>query len=122
MNQDPKQAILQVLDAIGYENDKEKFVDEFLVLCLQKALTNLMEKLPQDKQYQLIHKMSLTPPEKKQNILSEYFQKDKFDSAVKEASQSTFEDYLKTIIPTLKDDQKNKLEQILSSKSQAASV
>lgn len=119
MNHDPKQIILQVLEIIGYEEDKDKYANDFLALCLQKAFVNLTQELPQDKQDQLRQRISLTQPEKTEALLLEYFQKDKFEAAVKEASASTFEDYLKTIIPTLNDDQKNKLEAYLSSQAPA---
>lgn len=119
MNHDPKQIILQVLEIIGYEDDKEKFANKFLSLCLQKALVNLTQELPQDKQDQLTQRMSLTAPDQMQNLLSQYFPKEKFETAVKEASRSTFEEYLKTIIPTLNEEQRSKLEIYLSSQISA---
>ncbi len=119
MNQDPKQIILQVLGIIGYEGDKDKYANDFLSLCLQKALVDLMRELPQDKQDQLTQRMSLITPDKMETLLLEYFPKEKFETAVKEASRSTFEEYLKTIIPTLNEDQHSKLETYLSSQAPA---
>lgn len=115
MNQNPKQIILKVLEIIGYEDDKEKFANEFLSLCLQQALVALTQTLPQDKQDQLTQRSSLTPPDKMEELLLEYFSAEKLQEDIKEASRTTFEDYLKEIIPTLNENQKNKLEQYLSS-------
>lgn len=120
MKNDPKQIILQVLEIIGYEDDKDKYANDFLSLCLQKAFVSLTQDFPQDKQDQLTQRMSLISADKIEGLLLEYFPKEKFETAVKEASRSTFEDYLKTIIPTLNDDQKNKLEQYLSSQASVA--
>ena len=117
MNTNPKQIILQVLEIIGYEDDKEKFANDFLSLCLQEALLNLTQELPQDKQDQLAQRMSLITPDKTEALLLEYFPKEKVEEAVKEASRSTFEEYLQTITSTLNDDQGNKLEQYLSSQT-----
>ncbi len=119
-NKDPKQIILQVLEIIGYEDDKEKYANEFLTLCLQKALVSLTGELPQDKQDQLTQRISLTALDQLEKPLLEYFPKEKFEEAVKEASRSTFEEYIQTIIPTLNEDQRNKLEQYLSSQASAA--
>lgn len=120
MNTNPKQIILKVLEIIGYEDDKDKYANDFLALCLQKAFVNLVKELPQDKQDQLTQRISLTSGEKAQALLLEYFPKEKFEVAVKEASQSTFEEYLKTIIPTLNEEQRSKLESYLSSQAPAA--
>ncbi|MBI4098218.1 MAG: hypothetical protein HY426_04235 [Candidatus Levybacteria bacterium] len=120
MNSNPKQIILQVLEIIGYSDDKEKYADDFLALCFQKAFVNLTQKLPQDKQDQLTQRMSLVSADKTEALLLEYFPKEEFENAIKEASRSTFEEYLKTIIPTLNEEQRSKLEAYLSSKSQAA--
>jgi len=120
MNSNPKQIILQVLEIIGYEGDKSKYANDFLSLCLQKAFMSLVQELPQDKQDQLTQRMSLTTPDKMEALLLEYFPKEKFENAVKEASRSTFEEYLQTIIPTLNEEQSNKLEQYFSSQAPAA--
>lgn len=120
MNKDPKQIILQVLGIIGYEGDKDKYANDFLALCLQKALFSLMTDFPQDKQDQLVQRLSLTLPERQEALLLEYFSAEKLQEAVKESSKSTFEEYLQTIIPTLSEDQKNKLEAYLSSQAPAA--
>ena len=119
MNQNPKQIILDVLNAIGYEDDKQKYVNDFLSLCLQKALVSLARELPQEKQDQLTQRLSLVSADKMEPILLEYFPKEKFEEAVKDASSSTFQEYLETIIPILNDDQRNKIEAYLSSQTPA---
>lgn len=116
----PKQIILQVLEIIGYEDDKEKYANDFLSLCLQKALVSLSQELSQEKQDELTQRLSLTKPEDMEKLLLEFFSQEKYEEVVKTASQSLFEEYLQTIIPTLNEEQKNKLEQYLSSQVPAA--
>ncbi len=114
MNQNPKQIILQVLDRIGFEDDKEKFANDFLLLCFQQALGNLAKELPSDKQTELTQRMSLISENQVEQLLLEYFPKEKLEEAVKQSSGTLFEEYLQTIIPTLNPDQQEKLGSFLS--------
>lgn len=97
MNQNPKRIILQVLEIIGYEDDKDKFANDFLSLCLQQGLVDLMQELPEGKQVELTQRAGLVSPEKMETLFLEYFSKEQLEVAIREASRSIFEDYLKTI-------------------------
>ena len=111
---DPKQLIVDVLESIGYEENKDKFASDFLSISLQEAMMNLMQGLPQDKQDQLTHRVSLVGPDKLEGLLLEYFSKEDFSNALSKASSSAIESYLETISGSLNDEQKTKLEQHLS--------
>jgi hypothetical protein len=117
MKNDPKQIILEVLSIIGYENDKDKFASEFVTLCMQKAVSNLINGMPQDKQDQVLQRLSLTTPDSWGTLLSEYVPEENLAAAIKDTSSLIFQDYIKEIEPTLNDEQRNKLSQYLSSQA-----
>ncbi len=119
MNKDPKQIILQVLEIIGYTDNKEKFANEFLGLILQKSINNLAEKLPQDKIDQLRQRISLTGPEKFENLLKDYFSGEELNESVKKVSENMFREYLEEVKPTLNDTQKENLQKFLSAQTES---
>lgn len=110
----PKEIILQVLEIIGYQDDREKFSNDFLGLILQKSINDLAEKLSQDKIDQLRQRLSLTTPEKLETLLKEYFSKEELDSSVRKVSESMFKEYLEEVSPTLSDTQRENLQNYLS--------
>lgn len=115
MNNDPKKIITQVLEIIGYEDDKESYTNSFLELCYQKALLVLIDKLSEEKQQQLNQRLSLTSADEKRKLFEEYFSKEDIEEAMKNAAKVTFEEFIKSVEPTLNDDQRNKLTDYLNS-------
>ncbi len=113
----PKEIILKVLEIIGYQDDKEKFANDFLGLILQKSINNLAEKLPQDKLDQFRQRVSLTSPEKFENLIKDYFSQDELNDSVKTVSENMFKEYLEEISPTLSDGQRENLQNYLKSLS-----
>lgn len=120
MSQTPYQVILNILDTIGYEDDKEKFANDFLTLCLQKAILNLSKELSQDKQDQLIQRISLISQDQMEQLILEYFPQEKLGEAMKVSTKSTLEEYINTVTPTLSKDQEDKLNELLSSSTFAS--
>lgn len=115
MSDDPRQLIIKILQAINYEGDRDKYADDFLSLCLQQAIIDLLPDLsPEDQKKFTETIFQISAVDELASILLEYFPKEKYENAIKEASRKTFDDYLKTIIPNLNQDQINSLKQYLS--------
>ena len=117
MNNDPKKIISELLEIIGYTDDKESYVNSFIEICYQKALLDLIVKLSEEKQQQLNQRLSLTPVDEKRKLYEEYFPKEEIDEAIENAGKETFEEFIKSVEPTLNDDQRNKLGDYLNSLS-----
>ncbi|MBP9716836.1 MAG: hypothetical protein KBD51_02730 [Candidatus Levybacteria bacterium] len=111
----PKEIILNVLEIIGYSDDREKFANEFLGLILQKSINNLAEKLPQNKLDQLRQRLSLSKPEKLETLLKDYFSGEELNESVKKVSENMFKEYLEEVGPTLSNSQKEDLQKYLTS-------
>lgn len=110
----PKEIILQVLEIIGYRDDREKFSNDFLGLILQKSINDLAEKLSEDKIEQLRQRLSLTTPEKFESLLKDYFSKEELDASVRKVSENMFKEYIEEVSLTLNDTQRENLQNYLS--------
>ena len=110
----PKQILLQTLDIIEYQNDKNAFSDEFMVLCQQEAFAKILEDLPEDKRKQfaskLINKEKLSN-EKAKELIEQYFSKEHLLQTLQEATNNQFHNFIEEIEPTLSTEQIDKLEQ-----------
>lgn len=113
MNKSPNIIIADLLNVIDYDGDREKFTREFLELCSKEALINYIQTLPEAKQTEL--KDASEAGKDPKDILNDFLSDKEFGEAISNASESVFSDYLKTITPSLSQDQKNKLNSYLSS-------
>ncbi len=118
LNMNPKRIILDVLEIIGYTDDRDKFANDFLGLILQNSINNLSEKLPQDKIDQLRQRLSLSKPEKLETLLNDYFSSEELNDSVKKVSESMFREYLEEVSPSLNDSQREDLQRYLSGLSE----
>lgn len=119
MNQNPRELFLEVLNIIGYSDDREEFTNQFFQLCEQQAIVNLVKSLPQDKQATLqAESAKQTNPDPNNLLLKKYFTQEQIATNLEEATKVTFNSYLQTIIPTLNDKQKTELETYLKSLSE----
>ena len=112
MQQTVKDILIQVLTIIGYEDDKDLFADEFIKLCQDQALIQLINSLPEKKQ--LLLKQELTQTEKTDETLQKYFTTKKFNDAVEKSIQEQFQSYLQEIYDTLSNEQKNNLDKLFT--------
>ncbi|MDD5147572.1 MAG: hypothetical protein PHV63_03460 [Candidatus Daviesbacteria bacterium] len=116
MSQKPKDIIIQILDLVGYGENKERFADELLSLCQQQALVDLVKSLPEEKQILLEKTLSQQPnPQNIDQVLKENFSEEEILEALKKATQNTIQAYLQTISPHLSDLQKNNLQTYIQS-------
>ena len=114
MNQNPRDIFLQVLNIIGYTNDKEEFTNKFFQLCEQQTVVSLIKSLPQDKQTSLQTELSKqTIPDPSNTLLKKYFSEEQIVNTLQKATEETFSSYLQTVMPTLNDKQRTELETYL---------
>lgn len=113
---DPKEILLNVLIIINYQDDKEKFTNEFLQLCMQRALVEIVATLSENDQHAIEEKlMAIQTQEEVQSVLQQYVGQGRYLETVQKATQELFQDYIQTILPTLNPEQKDKLQEYLAS-------
>lgn len=103
--------LLKILEIIGYSDNKNEFVDEFLKNIQMQSVIDLIQSLPQDQQSQIKKQLSVNPndPNKAADVLKSYFNNEQIQEALKNASKTAMEEYIKAINPTLSSTQKNNL-------------
>lgn len=110
-NKDPKEVLREVLAIINYQDDKEKFINDFLEIAGANGLDSLIKSLPQDQQTTLQN----ADEEGTISILKSNFTQEQLKQALTEALEKTTEDYIETVEPTLSEEQKQKLQELASS-------
>lgn len=114
VNQTSRDVLLQVLNIIGYSDNKEEFISKFLQLCEQQALINMINSLPEDRRSSLESALSKqNSPENITAILDKYLSKKDLAQAVQKATEDTFKSYLQSVIPTLSNSQRKDLDSLL---------
>lgn len=109
--QDIKQDIHHILDIIEYQHDKDNYVSQFIELCQEQALVNVIDKLPEDKKQEFKDKLVYTRDEQKvRDVVTQYMISDEYNKTVSDATKTMLLEFLQTIIPTLRIDQKEKLQ------------
>lgn len=110
MNNDPKTIILEFLDIIGYENDRVSHAEEFLQLCQQRAVYSVLNKLPEEKQKEIIEELKINhSPEAIVATLQKYATKEEYSTALTHVTEQSFQEYLTQILPTLSGEQMKKV-------------
>lgn len=110
MKQVPEQILRHVLTIVGYKGDKGEFIEEFINLCKQQAFVDMHQALSPEK----VKSLRSAVEEKEINV-SDYFSKEVAQTALTNATQKHFGEYIQSILPTLSEDQKNELDFYLSS-------
>ncbi|HEU5376681.1 MAG TPA: hypothetical protein VFV38_14695 [Ktedonobacteraceae bacterium] len=116
MQHDPKAIILKVLSIIGYEDDKKAAAAEFIQNCEKQAILDLLTTLPKEKQEQLKSQIAgVTDQHQQQTIIASYVTPDQHQQALQKASAAAFQGLLEAVVPTLSNEQADKLQTYLSS-------
>ena len=116
MQQDPKDILVEVLNIIGYEDDKEVYVDDFIQNCEKQALLDALDALPKEKQETLRQKMAMTPDQEQQKVLiKEFITPSEYTETLKKVAQNAFVELMNELMPTLSHKQMTKLQEYLIS-------
>ena len=111
MRNNLKDTILKILEAVEYADDKEAFVKEFEELVNIQAVESLINSLPQDQKEALKIEGSANKDnsEKVSEILKSRFNEEQMQKSLEETTKSAVMEWMKTIEPTLSDQQKQNL-------------
>ena len=111
MNNNYKDILLKVLEAIGYSDNKEVFIEDFVKNIDMQAVADLIESMPSDKQSEIKQKLIEAQNDqiKSSDLLKAYFTEGQMQEALKNSSKNMMEEWIKTITPTLSQAQKKNL-------------
>ncbi|OGD84345.1 hypothetical protein A2165_00130 [Candidatus Curtissbacteria bacterium RBG_13_40_7] len=118
MNKNPKDTIKEFLTVCGYEDDKDLFADDLLATCHQKALIGTLKQLPTEKRKELEQKISTqTNEDQILDVVKDYVQPEVYRQNLQNATEIIFADYVLTILPSLKSEQKTAVQKYLNNVS-----
>ncbi len=121
-NQIQKQFFYKVLEIVGYQLNKEEFIEMFLDMCEKKALIQYVEHLSNDKKYEFKQKTLWAKGNSRfHEIVRELVDKDLFQKEMQTAALSIFTEFLGNVIPALSSDQCNALQKFLSNSCSVSS-
>ena len=110
MYKDPAETLYTVLEIIGFDGDKRKFVTEFINLCFEQVYMDLLKGIPVHDQDNLIAQLRKADTQQALiDLLKPYIVAERLKSTLQVVTVDLFEDYLETIMPTLDEERKRKL-------------
>ena len=106
-----KNILFQILDIIDYRDNKENFVNEFVIATEQHALSNLVKSLPDDQQKTINQTLSENSnnPEKIIETIKTTFTEEQRKLAFKNAAKNAVAGLIQSVNDTLSGAQKQKL-------------
>ena len=106
-----KTTLLKLLDAIGYTDDKDVFVKEFVELVQIHAMDKLIISLPQDQQESLKAQLRENKDDldKIGEILKSHFTEEQMKESFQITTQKAVRDWMQAVDPTLSEIQRQKL-------------
>lgn len=107
---DPKKILLDILAIVGYEKDKEMYVNSFYTLCANRTLYEALERLPKEKKekFQLEFEQGENE-QRKLEILKKYISDKEYTELLEEATSFTIQEFIQTLLPHLTKAQEEKL-------------
>lgn len=103
-----REILRNILTIIEYQEDKEKFIDEFLDSCYHRALVELSETLPEQEKNILVKKLSTEIDEEKiRELVKPYITMPEYVDLVNKVSQEILIEKLGPFIKNLTEDKKN---------------
>jgi hypothetical protein len=108
--QEEQQKFIEVLNIIGYENDKEKFTENFFSICLGEARNEILGRMPKEQKDILQAKVDGSEKVGElAKILGEYIDPKEMKTTIATTTARLFQEYITTIMPTLTSQRKEKL-------------
>ena len=106
----PKETIIQILEIINYQNDREKFADTFIELCIKQAFAELLGSLPPEKTAVLTSQVKTVKSlEEFIKLLRSCINPLLLERKIEQSSAKLFDEYIREILPTLDPLRKTKL-------------
>jgi hypothetical protein len=103
-----KKTLEKILDAIGYTDDKESFINKFISILQLKAVDILIKQLDAEKQNEILKAVNNKAGELKtlDQILLNYFPKIEIEEAIKMSTYEVTLKYIDSIKDTLSKSQR----------------
>ena len=118
MSTNPKDILISVLDIVEYKDDKKKFINEFLYVSEIEALLNNLSALDSLKQEEVKALIAQDSSDKLQEYIDSHLGSDEiFQKELAKVIEVAFKDFLTEVMPTLREDQKEKLKKYFTSYS-----
>lgn len=105
----PKSILLKVLMIIGYENNKSYFADEFIDICLKKAILESSKQLTPEQELTIKRALGQKDAQEVSKLISDFVAKEEFNKTLEMVTTEYFIDFLEEIHPTLNSFQKDQL-------------
>lgn len=114
MIQEPKQIIINILNIIGYKDNKDIFAEEMVSLILKTAVFKSINDIPEKSKTTLMLRLKgINSLESASEILKNYVSISDFHNNLSSVTSLMMQNYLENIIPTLNPSQKNSLNEYL---------
>ena len=110
----PHDLLLKILTTIGYSNNKEEFISEFIININLQSLLDLISTLPTNEQEEIKKNLarSANYVDKTTRTLNSYFSKIQIENALEAASKNAIKKYIECINHALSTHQRQQLAKI----------
>lgn len=112
---DYKVILLEILDAIGYSDDKEAFITEFIKNIQLLSIQYLIKAMPSQSQKEINGKLFVAGNdyEKISVILQSFFSPEQIHDSIKNTAKDCVMEFISAVHDSLTDAQRNKLITVL---------
>jgi hypothetical protein len=108
-----KDRILQILEAISYEDDKEDFANQFISAVQINVVAHFLQTLPKEQQEKIEKDFEENPdPEQFITLFKSLFPEEEIEKTFKEAMIDAVKKWIEAIQSTLSEEQKEKVKTI----------
>lgn len=115
-NTSSQNIIFDILDLTHYPKNKEEFFDLFIQLSVKKTLEDLIETLPEGKKSEVKEKFDNAQTSKDiSDIVEQNFTQENYARTMQQATVAVLNDYIASTLPSLTEQQKQDLDNYLSS-------
>ncbi|MFA6005909.1 MAG: hypothetical protein WC775_05505 [Patescibacteria group bacterium] len=125
MNETPdaKQILLQILEIIGYGENREAFAADFMNLCAQEAMADMIDKLTDEQIEAIQQKLAGSQSvEDTRAALAEFYTGDDYMKALAASCNKSLTEFITTVLPTLSPEQGKKLSEYVVKFAPAATA
>jgi len=105
-----KELLLEILGIIRYTKNKDRFIQEFEAMNHLEAITNLLEKFPQD----IREKIKLFAFKKNIEGIKDYISSDTYGEELRKVSEKELKSIIEVMTPILSFDQRQKIHRLMS--------
>lgn len=102
--------LFDVLNIIDYQDNKEEFVNEFVLIVLNEVFGEMLSRIPEADKEKIVNEFyAVDSEDEKREVLLKYFSLDEVEEKISKVTELQFLDYLETIYPTLSSNKQDEL-------------